>query len=373
MPSFPSSTLRVDLDAYAHNLRYVRERIPADCAVIAVVKADAYGLGAAPIARRAIQEGVLMLAVATIDEGISLRQQGIEAPILVLIQPPHEALGATIEFRLRLTISDVATAERLGDAARKQKRVAQVHCEIDTGMGRQGFLAETAVADVLAITRVSNVDIEGISTHFPSADAANDQFTVNQVKIFRQLLKQLEKQGVPYEIAHAANSAGIVNFPGASLNAVRAGLVTFGVWPGDTPPPEEPLRTVAQWTSRIVLVKEIPGGASVGYSRTYRAPSRMVAAVAPVGYADGYPLALSNNAEVLIRSVRCPVRGRVSMDQIVVDVTEVPGVSAGDDVILLGGSGGKRITVEELATRAQTIPYEILTGIGQRVTRTYAP
>ena len=371
MSPTPPTRLEVDLQAYSRNLAAVRARIPKSCGVMAVVKANAYGLGAVPVAQRALQEGAAMLGVATVDEGVELREAGIDGEILVLVQPSEEALGAALRHRLKLMMSSVPMAERLGDLARKAKVVATIHCEIDTGMGRLGMNLETAAAALLDLRRISNVDIEGIATHFPSADLENDPFTLNQIRTFRQLLKQLDKAGIPYEMAHTANSAAIVNYLNSAFDLVRAGLMTFGVWPTDTRPEGEGLAHVVRWTSRVVLVKELPGGASVSYGRTYKAPRPMRAATIPVGYADGYPHRLSNCGEVLIRGQRCPIRGSVCMDCMVADVTGVDGVSVGDEVTLLGEDGGERITPEELARAAQTIPYEILTRIGTRLERVY--
>jgi alanine racemase len=368
----PVSRLIIDLDAYAHNLGVVRSLIPEDCGIMAVVKADAYGLGAIPVARKAVECGVAMLGVATVREGIELREAGIEdIPILVLITSPEDALGPALNHKLRLTVADVATAERLGDIARKTKKVAAIHCEIDTGMGRQGFTPENALNELLGITRISNVDIEGIFTHFPSANVVNDPFTLNQIKTMRQFLRQVDKSGVPYEMSHAANSAAIVNYPGAAFDLVRAGLMAYGVWPGETPPPAPKLRPVVQWNSRIILIKNVAGGASIGYGRTYKAPRPIKTAVVPVGYAHGYPCQLSNKGLVLIRGQRCAVLGAVSMEQIIVDVSALKNPEVGEPVTLLGGQGENAITVEEMAKTAELIPHAILTGVHPRVERQY--
>lgn len=373
MSDLGASRLTVDLNAYAHNLAFIRDRVPDNCTVMPVIKANGYGLGAVPLARRALHEGHSFFAVATVEEGIVLREALGEARILILFQPPERALPAAIEHDLRLMISDLPFAEVLGDLARKAKKIAIVHCEIDTGMGRYGFSVEEAPARLLDLTRISNVDIEGIATHFPVADLSEDFFTAGQIKNFRQLLKRLEREGIPFELTHAANSAAIVNTANAAFDMVRPGLMTCGVWPTDPRPQPSPLQPVATWTSRIALVKDVPGGASIGYGRTYRAPNPRRVGLVPVGYADGYQHRLSNRGEVLVRAKRCPVRGRVSMDSLVVDLTEVPDAVSGDTVVLLGADGDESISVEELAKRAECIPYEILTGIGPRVAREYRP
>jgi len=361
----------IDLAAYSHNLNQLRNLIPEECAVMAVVKADAYGHGLVPMARRAVDAGVAMLGVATVNEGVALREAGVPAPIVVLVQPSEEALAPAVQHNLRLTISDVAAAERLGHIGRKGNKVIPIHCKIDTGMGRQGFGLENAVTDLLFITRISNVDIEGVATHFPVADIRDDPFTLNQIKGFRRLLRQLGKSGIPYELTHAANSAAIVNYPDSCLSMVRPGLMTYGVWPTPEPPDTPLLRPVLRWETRVVLAKEFEAGATIGYGRTYTTDRPLRAAVLPVGYADGYKHGLSNRADVLIRGTRCPVRGSVNMDQIVVDVEKAGGVAAGDVATLIGSDGDETITVEELARHAGSISYDILAGIGPRVRREY--
>jgi alanine racemase len=366
-----SSTLAVDLGAYAHNLGVVRRFLPEQCKILAVVKANAYGLGVEPIARQALEEGAAMLGVATVGEGAALREASIDAPILVLMQPPVSALSEAVRLDLRLTIGDAETGERLGEVARKQKKVAVVHCEIDTGMGRQGFMPERTLEDLVSLTRISNIDVEGLLTHFPTAETPNNSFTANQIRTFRQLLKDLDKTGIPYEMEHTANSAAIVNYPNSHFTMVRPGIMTYGVWPSEDPPEKIHLHTVVRWTSRIVSVRSLPGGANIGYRRSYKSPSPRKTALIPVGYADGYSLRLSNRGMVLVRGMRCSVTGMVSMDQIVIDVSNVNGVAEGDEVTLLGAAGGSEITIAEFAQWAETIPYDVLTGIGPRVQRVY--
>ena len=369
--SIHTSQAIVDLAAYAYNLSVVRNLVGNTCRIAAIVKGDGYGLGALPIARRALDSGATMLGVATVDEGIQLREGGIEAPILVMMQSDTDVLASVVRYGLTLMLSDVRTAEQLGEMARKANTVAPVHCMIDTGMNRQGFALETAADEIQYLTRISHIDIEGIGTHFPTANVVDDALTYGQIKAFKQLLKRLEKDGTPYEIAHTANSAGTVNYPGGLLNMVRVGIMTYGVWPTDQPPTATLLRPVLRWETTVAQVRDVAAGDTVGYGRTYTTETAMRVAMLPVGYADGYPYHLSNKADVLIRGVRCPLRGTVCMDQLVVDVSRVPRVEVGDTAVLLGGNGEDAITVAELAHHAGTIPYEILTGIGRRVPRIY--
>lgn len=369
----PLSKLTVNLGHYAENLRTLRARLSENCGIMPVVKADAYGLGAIPIAKRAVAEGAAMLAVGSVADGVALRDAGIEVPILALVHTRDEDLALAVRHHLRLSISDFATAERLGDIARRAHTVTHVHCEIDTGMGRQGFLLEGAAAELRNLTRISHVDIEGIYTHFSTADTPEDGFAESQLRAFKQLIRALDADGVPYEMIHAANSAGALFLPASHLDIVRPGLVTYGVWPGKERPAECPFRPVASWTTNIVLVRQLPGGVSISYGRTYYTPGPQRIAAIPVGYADGYPQMLSNRADVIVRGKRCPIRGRVTMNEILVDVTHVPDAVPGDKVTLIGAEAGETITVEELAAKSELVPHRILAGIGPRVTRDYIP
>jgi alanine racemase len=368
--SYPSTAV-VDLAAYAHNLRVIRQMLPKECGIMAVVKADAYGHGAVPVAQRAISEGMEMLGVASVSEAVELREAGISAPIVVLVQPSGADRPAVVEHDLRVVLSDVAVAERIGELARRANKVIPVHCKIDTGMGRQGLRPEETVEAILRLTRVSHVDVEGVSTHFCVADQARDPFTTQQIRQFKHVLRQLEKEGIPFELVHAANSAAIVNFRASTFDMVRPGLMTYGVWPTDAPPKPSPLQPALRWETSVALLKDLEPESTVGYGRTFVAKRHMRTAVLPVGYADGYKFRLGNNADVLIRGKRCPVLGRISMDQTVVDVTHIPAVSQGDTATLIGTDSNETITATELAQRAGTIPYDILTGIGTRVHRTY--
>jgi alanine racemase len=338
---------------------------------MAVVKADAYGHGAVSVAERAVRAGVNMLGVATAEEGAHLRERGITAPILVLVQPAEGSLALAVENDLRLAVSSVAIAERIGEIARRVNHVIPIHCKIDTGMGRQGFDPASAANDLQQITRLSHIDIEAIWTHYAVANAVRDPGTANQAKLFRQVLKKLDRVGVPYEFAHAGNSAALVNHPDHVFDMARVGLMTYGVWPSDHVPEESPLRPVMRWETEIVLLKDVPKGASIGYGATYTTPADARVALIPVGYADGYRHALSNRASAIVRGKRCPVRGRISMDQTTIDVTGVPDAEVGDAVTLIGTDGDETITIQELADRASALPYEIVTGIQERVRRVY--
>lgn len=369
--SSPSRVI-INLDAYAENLRLVGQIVGERVRIIPIVKANAYGHGLEPIAKVAIQQpGVELLGVATVNEAIRLRKCGITVPILVLVQPSRDLLPLILEHNLTVVVGDSGIAEALGNLGKELHRVVPVHCKIDTGMGRQGINLDEAIAVLEFMKRITNIDIQGICTHFPTADVPEDAFTQEQIKAFKALIKQIDKIGIPYEMIHAANSAALVNYPESLFDAVRPGLMCYGIWPVATDFNRPPLRRVLRWETTVVQVRQLKPGVPIGYGRSFVTYGVTRTAILPVGYADGYKYQLSNNANVLIHGKLCPVRGAVSMDQIVVDVTAVPQVSYGDTAVLIGRDGDLEITVEELARRAKTIPYDILTGIGERVARQY--
>lgn len=368
-----TSTLRIDLSAYRHNLQQIQQQIGDNCGIIPVIKSNAYGHGVIPIAHAALQEDVSMLAVGTIAEGLELREHFPKFPILILMQPSDDELPAAVQNNFRLTLSNLHTAEIIGELARKSNRIINVHCEIDTGMGRQGFQLDQNPNAIQDITRISHVDIEGLFTHFPNADSADPAFTLEQIRQFNQRLRALSDIGIPFEITHAANSAALIKYPESHYEAVRPGIITYGIQPNNNVPKDSPFRPIATWSTRIVLIRDLPENTPISYGSTYhtKAPSKI--ATLPIGYADGYPRALSNNADVLIRGTRCPVRGTVTMNETMVDITDLPHAAPGDPVILIGQDGDQTIHAEELAETCNTIGYEILTGIGPQVVREYHP
>lgn len=367
----PMSKVIIDLDAYRHNLKVVRNLVGSYVRIIAVVKANAYGHGIVPVAQCAEKWGINMVAVANVEEGVVLRQNGIKIPILVLLQPQDDDLLALIDYQLTPLVSELEIVKRLSELATRAKVNIPIHCKIDTGMGRQGFSMDTVVKEVKSIVHLPHIDVEGVATHFPCADVENDAFTMNQIRVFSKLLNDLERDGVPYEFAHSANSPAIINYPKSYFDAVRPGLMTYGLWPVKKKMARSILKPVLRWETRVTQVRSIKAGTAIGYGRTFIANQDMDIAVLPVGYADGYRTQLSNKGEVLIHGTRCPVRGSVSMDQIVVEIKTKKPVSRGDTAVLIGKDGNEEIHTEELAEKAGTIVYDILTGIGPRVTRTY--
>lgn len=371
MTAHPPSRAVVDLAAFAHNLDAVRNYVGPGVRIMAAVKGDAYGHGLIPMARHAAAWGVHALGVATVDEGIALREADITTPLYLLFEPTPDALDDVVAHDLTLVLATRETGEAIARIAEKHHKTATVHCQIDTGMGRQGFDAETGHEDVAALARLRGLELEGICTHYPLADAPDSLYTHEQTKRFAKLVEQLDADGVPFDLVHSSNSAAVVNFKASHFDLVRPGIMLYGVWPSEAPQPKGRLRQVLRWETQVVQVREMPPGSGISYGHTFYTREAMRTAILPVGYADGYRRQFSNQADVLIHGKRCPVRGTVCMDQTVVDVTHLPNVQAGDTAVLIGKDGKERITAEELAPFAGTIPYEILTGIGNRTSRVY--
>ncbi|MBM3306737.1 MAG: alanine racemase [Candidatus Eisenbacteria bacterium] len=365
--------VEIDLDALVHNLGTIRSRIGAGRRILLVVKADAYGHGAVEVARVAVRSGVDVLGVATLQEGIELRQASIDAPVLILSPPMEDETEDIAEYDLSCTVPSLSIARALARACAAQGKTAAVHVEVDTGMGRSGVGLDEAVPFITALAKHDELTLEGLFTHFPSSDEDRG-FTERQVGLFLGLLARLEAKGIRVPLRHAANSGAVLGVPRSfeePLNLVRPGIAAYGLRAGGTVNDGLDLRPVMSFKSRIAQVRDLPAGQTVSYGRTYATERPMRAAVIPVGYGHGYSWRLSNCGEVLIGGRRCPVVGRVTMDVTMADVDAAPDARVGDEVVLFGRQGGEEITVDEVARRVGTINYEIICGIGKRVTRVY--
>jgi alanine racemase len=361
--------VEVDFDALRHNVRAIRRRLPAHTGIIAVVKADAYGHGLAPVAGALMQCGVESFAVANLTEAIALRHCGGHGwPILLFGAALPFEIEKIVQENITPTISALAEARLLeAEAARQNKRL-DVQAEVDTGMGRVGFWHEGAAEQIAQITQLPHLRLTGLYTHFPSADD-NLSETRRELSLFLRVADQLRQRGVSIPTLHAANSAALLNVAEAALDMVRPGLLLYGICPvgaGD-------FRPVLTFKARVAHVKEVDAGRSISYGQTFFAPHPMKIATIAAGYADGFSRSLSNKAEVLIGSQRCRVVGRVTMDQIMVDVTGVPNVNCGDEAVFIGKQGAHEITAVEVAQWEETIPWEVLCAITKtgRVPRVY--
>ena len=366
---YRTNYVEIDLEAVRHNARQMLARLSEGTRLMAVVKADAYGHGAVQVAQAALEAGASALAVAIPEEGECLRAAGIAAPILVLGGIEPDAAGAVVRCGLTQTVFDARAIAALSQAAQRLNRPARVHLKLDTGMSRIGVrTAAQAAALARAADEAPGVRLVGAFTHFASADEEDASQTQQQIARFEDMLRAVEAvHGAPL-LRHACNSAGIYRYPQAHYDMVRGGIALYGCAPA---PGIGGLRPAMRWTTRATFVKDLPAGERISYGGTYTAARDMRVMTVPVGYADGYRRAFSGRAQVLVRGRRAPVVGRVCMDQMMVDVTDVPGCAAGDEVVLLGAQGGEAISADEMAAWADTISYEILLAPSARVPRTY--
>ncbi|MEW6724867.1 MAG: alanine racemase [Bacillota bacterium] len=361
----------IDVAKFVHNLRQLR-KAAGGTDLMAVVKADAYGHGAVPLARAAVEAGARYLGVAIVEEGVELREAGITAPILVLgASPPEQAL-MVVEYNLTQTVASPELVRALGEAAGQRGRIALVHLKLETGMGRIGVAPGPQLDSLLTeIQATPGIRLEGVFTHLAAADQADQTYSRLQMRAFESGLRQVQAAGFRGIIRHVSNSAGIIALPGARYDLVRAGISLYGYFPSSEVRRDLDLRPVLSWKARISHVKEVPAGYSVGYGCTYHTQYPTTIATVPLGYADGFPRLLSNRGEVLVRGVRCQLVGRVCMDQIMLDVGKIDGVQSGEEAVIIGQQGNERLTADDLARGVGTISYEILTGIQKRVPRVY--
>jgi len=360
--------VEVDLEAIAHNVRRVVERVGPGVAVLAVLKADAYGHGAVRVARTALNNGARYLGVASINEGAVLRRAGIEAPVLVLGFTPAWQARELVLNNLSATLFDLDVARALSRAARELDRRVRVHVKVDTGMGRLGLLPDQVVPFVLELRTLPGLELEGLFTHFSVADS-DPEYTRWQIGRFRQVLTALAEAGIEFPLVHAANSAAILTLPESYFTMVRLGLAMYGLHPSPQVPCPPDFRPALSFKTQVAQVKTLPPGSFVSYGNTYQTGGTQRIAVLPVGYADGFRRAPRHWGEVLVRGRRAPIVGRVCMDQTMIDVTAIPGVRQGDEVVLIGAQGNERITAEEVAERLGTINYEVVSEILARVPR----
>ena len=354
----------IDLDRITENARLIRRSIPPEVKMLGVVKADAYGHGAAEVSRCLLREGACMLAVAIPEEALALREAGVSCPILVLGGADGDLFGPCVEAGVSMAVFTEDALLRLDRVAARLGRPALCHLKYDTGMTRIGATDEDALGKLLDVWRsLKNVRMEGFFTHFCAADSDAD-FTRAQNDRFVRGLAMARKAGFS-PVAHAASSSAML-LPGYRHDMVRAGIALYG-----SCAPALPVRGAQTLRTRPVRVAAVPAGATVGYGRTRRLDRDSVIMTLPIGYGDGYPRALSNKGDVLIRGRRAPIVGSVCMDMLMADVTDVPGACVSDEVVLLGEQGSERISADELADLTGTIPYEIMLGFLPRIRRIY--
>lgn len=362
--------VETDVSAIRHNTRRLIE-LAGGAEVMAVVKANAYGHGAEGVARAAVEAGAAWLGVARAGEGLALRAAGLSAPILVLGYTPPALAAEAIGHDLALTVYEAESAAACAAAGRALGRTARVHVKLDSGMGRLGLLPPDALEFVRALRGLEGLAVEGLFTHLAASDLADQAATLAQLAVLDGVLAALDAAGLRPARVHAANSAALARQPSARCNLVRSGILLYGLDPSDDVPCPPGFRPALAWKTVVAQVKTLPAGHGVSYGPEYTTTSAETVAVLPVGYADGYRRVPKNVNGVLVGGQRSPVRGRVCMDQCVIGVSHVPGVRAGDEVVLIGRQGGERISAEDVARRWGTINYDVTSGIMARVARVY--
>ncbi|MGE5574354.1 MAG: alanine racemase [Bacteroidota bacterium] len=367
----------VDLASIGRNIAAIRRRIGPGPEIMAVVKADAYGHGAVQVATTALTSGATWLGVALVEEGVVLRKSGIIAPILVFGQLFPSQARRVLRYSLSCTVGTYEFAEALSVAATQEGKRGKCHIKVDTGMGRIGVAPRQAVSFVRRIAMLPNVEVEGVYTHFATADADDKSCAREQLSRFMEVTEALRTTGVQIQFRHVANSAACVDMPEAWLDLVRPGILMYGLSPFSTErfqkvKREMDIRPALSLKTRVCFVKRVPAGTPVSYGSTYVTREDTVIATLPVGYADGLSRGLSNRGEVLIRGRRLPVVGRVCMDQCMVDAGNLE-VEVGDEAVLIGRQGDQEISAEEVADKLGTISYEVVCAITKRVPRVYSP
>jgi alanine racemase len=360
---FRPSWVRVDLDAIRHNARVLK---PASAELMAVVKANGYGHGAVEVARAALEAGATWIGVALVEEGLELREAGIEAPILVLSELPAGSEAVAVAHRLTPTLYSDGALRRLQTAA--PGRVA-VHVKVDTGMHRVGIWPPGDAAAFCARVEAAGLEVEGLFTHFARSEE-DEATTKEQLTRFLEAADAVRAAGTSLRLLHAANTGATLRHPESHLDLVRPGIGLYGIEPAPGVGADLGLRPALTWRSEVSLTKRLPPGEGISYGHRFRTERQTWVATVPVGYADGYPRQLTNVGEVLIRGRRCAVAGTVTMDQLTVDCGDLE-VEAGDEVVLIGSQGEERIDADGLGRRFGTIGYEIVSRIGARVPRRY--
>ncbi|MEW5767004.1 MAG: alanine racemase [bacterium] len=372
MTNFSRPTwVEIRLDYIGHNIKAIKEHVGPQVKLMAVVKADAYGHGASRVSERAVQAGADWLGVASLSEAIELRDYGIKAPLLILGATPAAYAKEVLENRVTPTVFEPCLAKALSIAAVERGEKCKVHIKVDTGMGRLGVIWEEAPKLTREIAGLPGIEIEGLFSHLATADEPAKDYVRLQLTRFYWVLNQLEEAKIHIPIKHMANSAGAIDSPFTRLNLVRPGIATYGLPPAKDFPLKIDLYPAMSFKTQIIQLKWWPSGSPISYGGTYRTNRPARVATLPVGYADGYNRELGNKAYVLIGGQRLPVIGRVCMDFSMVDVTSLPEVREGDEVVLFGSQGKERIPVEEIAELCRTINYEIVSRIGGRIPRVY--
>lgn len=370
----------IDLSHIADNVKELKKIVRNGIKFMAVVKADGYGHGAVESAKAALKSGADMLGVARVGEAAALRYAHIKSPILIFGRVPYQMVPGLLEYDLMATVFDYGMARALSEFAQGEGQKIKIHIKIDTGMGRVGIIAnkelgfplERVVDEVKEIKKLEGIDLKGIYTHFATADEKDKSYVKNQFKIFSDCLKGIKDAGIHIEMQHCANSAALIDLPETHLDLVRPGIAIYGLYPSEWVDQNKILlKPALSLKTRIIQLKRVPARFKVSYGCTFETPQESILATVPVGYADGYSRLFSSKGEMLVRGKRAKVVGRVCMDQLVLDVTHIEDVALDDEVVIIGTQDEETISADELAVKAETIHYEIVSSILTRVPKIY--
>ena len=360
----------IDITALKRNVKRTQQIVGPRVDILLVIKADAYGHGAPHVGKAAISAGVNMLGVATLHEGMELRNAGIRCPILILSPSLAVEIDEILEYGLTPTVADMEFAQALAARATQSSRTAKVHVEIDTGMTRGGVNEEEACEFLAALSKLKGLVTEGVYTHFPGTYRDDREFSEQQIGALQRIIDTLGRQGIVFPLRHAANSAAVAQYPESHINMVRPGGMIYGMFPREDMNGIG-FEPVMSFKSRVLNVKEVRKGKTVSYGRSHRLEKDTRIAAVAVGYGHGISRQMSNNGDLLVRGVRAPIVGMITMDVTMIDVSHIPQVRVGDEVIIFGRQGKEEISIYEVARRSGTISYEITCGIGKRVPRVY--
>ena len=374
----------IDLKAIASNVKELRRITHPKARLMAVVKANGYGHGAAEVAQCALQNGAAALGVARIEEGIGIREAGIQAPILIFGYTHPKRATDLLEYDLIQTVYTFASAQAFSQTAASQRKKIKIHLKVDTGMGRLGLLPQNfksnnsaainadAIKETLAIAGLKGLELEGIFTHFATADSANKSYAEKQMQLFMNYLEQLNQAGLNPPVRHAANSAALIDLPQSHLDMVRSGIAIYGLYPSNEVKKKKvKLKPAMALKTSIIHLKRVPAGFYVSYGITHKTRKPTAIATVAVGYADGLNRLLSSRGQMLVRGRRVPIIGRICMDLTLLDVGGIEKVQIGDEVVIFGQQGNETLSVDEMAASLNTINYEIVSTITARVPRVY--
>lgn len=372
MEGYLRTYVKVDLNAIEHNINEVRKLIDNNVKVMAVIKADGYGHGAAVIGNF-LKAKVDYFGVATIEEAIELRKNNIDIPILILGYTSYKQYEDLIKYDITQTVYNLEMVEKLEEYAARFNHIAKIHLALETGMNRIGFEPnERSIENIKKIMKMDNIFVEGMFTHFSCADERDKSYAKIQMKKYDEFIGKLENNNINIPIKHMCNSAGIMEFDNHRFEMVRSGIITYGLYPSDEVNKSAlKLKSALEWKAHVINISEVSEGCGVSYGKTYVTKGNTRIATISVGYADGYMRGLSSKGKVLIHGQYAPIIGRICMDQMMVDITHLENVQIEDEVTLVGTDRENKITAEELAEMAGSFNYEFVCGIGKRVTRTY--